>query len=102
MGRVTVADKRPHTAWSSILSHSRSEMQIERLLTMANDIANFFASEPDEAAAAAGTASHLRRFWDPRMRREIVAHHQTGGEGLGEIARAAVALLAQESAVEPR
>jgi hypothetical protein len=36
------------------------------------------------------------------MRREIVAHHQTGGEGLGEIARAAVALLAQESAVEPR
>ena len=72
-------------------------MQTERLVTMANDIATFFAAEPDRTAAVEATANHLRRFWAPRMRREIVAHHEAGGAGLGEIARAAVALLAGQA-----
>lgn len=69
-------------------------MNIDRLVTMANEIATFFASEPDKADAAAATASHIRRFWDPRMRREILAHYQAGGAGLDAIARAAVGILA--------
>lgn len=69
-------------------------MQTERLVTMANDIATFFAAEPDRTAAVEATANHLRRFWAPRMRREIVAHHKAGGAGLGEIAREAVGRLA--------
>ena len=69
-------------------------MQTERLVTMANDIATFFAAEPDRTAAVEATANHLRRFWAPRMRREIVAHHRAGGAGLGEIAREAVGRLA--------
>lgn len=60
---------------------------------MANDIGNFFKSEPDHALAVAGVANHLRRFWDPRMRREIVAHLDGGGEGLSELAREAVSKL---------
>lgn len=68
---------------------------VERLIAMANDIANFFQSEPDHAAAVDGVFNHIKRFWDPRMRRKIVAHlSEHGGEGLSELARAAVAKLA--------
>lgn len=66
----------------------------ERLIAMANDIANFFHSEPDHAAAVEGVRNHLQRFWDPRMRRKILVHfNEHGGEGLSELARAAVAKL---------
>ncbi len=68
-------------------------MDVERLVAMANDIAAFFDSEPDKAVAAEGVRFHITRFWDPRMRREIVAHLDSGGAGLTPTARSAVALL---------
>jgi formate dehydrogenase subunit delta len=68
-------------------------MDIGRLVAMANDIAAFFDSEPDKAVAAEGVRFHITRFWDPRMRREIVGHLQAGGEGLTPTAKSAVALL---------
>jgi len=49
-------------------------MNIERLVRMANDIGNFFKAEPDHAQAVNGVATHIKRFWDPRMRKEIVAY----------------------------
>jgi formate dehydrogenase subunit delta len=61
---------------------------------MANDIAAFFDVDPDRAEAPRSVAGHLLRFWDPRMRREIVRHYRDGGAGLCEAARAAVALIA--------
>jgi formate dehydrogenase subunit delta len=60
---------------------------------MANDIAAFFDSEPDKAVAADGVRVHLTKFWDPRMRREIIAHVGGGGQGLSPTARSAVQLL---------
>ncbi len=48
-------------------------MDGERLIQMANQIAQFFGADPDRNAAIEGIANHLRRFWDPRMRQEIVA-----------------------------
>jgi formate dehydrogenase subunit delta len=71
-------------------------MQIERLVDMANQIGDFFGAEPDKVEAATATASHLRRFWDPRMRKQIIAHYQARGGGLNGVASAAVALLAQQ------
>ena len=68
-------------------------MNAERLVAMANDIAAFFAAETDREVAVAGVANHLTRFWEPRMRREIRAHYERGGEGLSELAKAAVARL---------
>ena len=60
-------------------------MSPERLVYMANQIGTFFRSQgPDEAVA--GTASHIRQFWDPRMRRGIVDHAAAGGEGLSPAA----------------
>ena len=73
---------------------------LDRLVYMANQIAREFASQrPREAVDA--TWDHLWHFWDPRMRAMIVAHRQAGGEGLGEIAKAAVAKLAGDAEPEP-
>ena len=72
-------------------------MDVQRLVAMANDIAAFFDAESDKAVAAEGVRFHLTRFWDPRMRREIVAHLDSGGAGLTPTARSAVALLTKHS-----
>ncbi|HEU0225792.1 MAG TPA: formate dehydrogenase subunit delta [Steroidobacteraceae bacterium] len=61
-------------------------MDVQRLVAMANDIAAFFAAEPDPAAAAEQVATHLRKFWEPRMRAEIRRHATEGGEGLSPLA----------------
>ncbi len=68
-------------------------MNVDRLVAMANDIAAFFDSEPDKAVAAEGVRFHITRFWDPRMRREIIAHAGAGGAGLTPTAKSAVLLL---------
>jgi len=72
-------------------------MHIERLIKMANDIGNFFKSEPDNAEAVKGIANHLKRFWDPRMRKQIIDHLHAGGEGLQDLVREAVMQLEAES-----
>ena len=69
-------------------------MDVQRLVAMANDIAAFFDAESDKAVAADGVRTHLAKYWDPRMRREIVAHVSAGGAGLVPTARAAVELIA--------
>ena len=73
-------------------------MNTELLVNMTNEISMFFASESAPAQAANDVATHLRRFWEPRMRRQIVTHFEEHrGEGLSDLARQAVALLAAES-----
>ena len=71
-------------------------MKIEYLVKMANEIGAFFAGEADKDQAATAVAGHLRRFWEPRMREQIVAHRAKGGAGLSDIASLAVAKLAAE------
>ena len=72
-------------------------MRVERLVAMTNDIGAFWAGDPDKSEAAKNVASHLRRFWDPRMRREIITHYREGGAGLNDIVRSAIAILAEGS-----
>jgi formate dehydrogenase subunit delta len=43
------------------------------LIRMANQIGTFFESMPDRAEALAGIAKHLKNFWDPRMRKALLA-----------------------------
>lgn len=64
-----------------------------RLVAMANDIADYFASAPDRATAVDGIVTHMRRYWVPRMRERICAHLAAGGAGLSDLARSAVAQL---------
>ena len=56
-------------------------MSPDKLVYMANQIGKFFASQGPEKAAA-GTADHIKKFWDPRMRAAIFAHVEAGGAGL--------------------
>ena len=66
-------------------------MDLDNLVTMANRIGQFFAAMPDRDAALAGIAEHLRKFWEPRMRRQLLAAVDTDeGAGLDDIVRAAV------------
>lgn len=68
-------------------------MNIDQLVHMANQIGRFFESEPDQEEAANAVASHLKRFWDPRMRREILRYvEDQGGQGLKEIVSRAIKL----------
>ncbi len=56
------------------------------LVHMANRIGEFFQAMPDRQEALLGVATHIRKFWDPRMRRELLAHvDQNAGEGLSEL-----------------
>lgn len=68
-------------------------MNTDRLVTMANDIAAFFAADPDAEAAAEQVANHLRKFWDPRMRQAIRRVAQEGGVGLSALALSGVRRL---------
>jgi formate dehydrogenase subunit delta len=68
----------------------------QKLVYMANQIAKFFESQgPDKAVA--GTADHVKKFWDPRMRKAIIAHLAEGGAGLDATARTAIEQLAAAS-----
>ncbi|MGS0894937.1 formate dehydrogenase subunit delta [Burkholderia stagnalis] len=48
-------------------------MDTRHLIDMANQIGAFFESMPDRDEALAGIADHIRRFWEPRMRRAFLA-----------------------------
>ncbi len=69
-------------------------MSAEKLVRMANQIALFFASQP-QAGAEAGVADHIRSFWNPIMRKDIYVHLDQGGEGLDPLAVRALQLLRQ-------
>jgi formate dehydrogenase subunit delta len=48
-------------------------MSPDKMAYMANQIGKFFAHQPHDKAVA-GIADHLQKYWDPRMRSEILAH----------------------------
>ena len=65
----------------------------EKLVRMVNQIATFFAHEGAEKAPLS-VADHLQKFWEPRMRAQLLAAVASGeAEGLHPLARAAVAVL---------
>jgi len=70
-------------------------MQIERLVYMANQVGKFFHAQ-GEAAAVAGVADHLTKYWTPPMRAQIVAHLERGGADLDPSVREAIKRLASK------
>ncbi len=62
------------------------------MVHMANQIALFFASYPKEEAVAS-IANHLKMYWEPRMRRQIIEYVASGGEGLNDLVRESVKQL---------
>jgi formate dehydrogenase subunit delta len=73
-------------------------MNIDLLIKMTNEIGEFFAGTAPPAEAASAVANHLKRYWEPRMRAQMLAYYeQRQGAGLTDLARTAVGLLAAAS-----
>lgn len=68
-------------------------MDNSNLIKMANNIGAFFQSEPDRDLAIQGVEQHIKNFWEPRMRRQIIEYVQQGGNELHELVTAAVKKL---------
>ena len=76
-------------------------MNIDLLIKMTNEIGEFFAGTTDAESAARDTARHLRRYWEPRMRAQMLKYYEErGGAGLTELAKNAVGLLYEASKAE--
>ena len=74
-----------------------SAAKIDKLVRMANQIGDYFAPMP-ESAATEGAATHLKRFWTPKMISEIIVYLDSGQAGLNTVATRAVASLKQRAA----
>jgi len=68
------------------------------MIKMLNEISAFFAGEDDLEQAARDVQNHVRRYWEPRMRAQLLEYfEQRQGAGLSELALKAVGLLAEEA-----
>ena len=68
-----------------------------KLIYMANQIATFFQSQP-AGEAAQGVATHINKYWEPRMRRKLFEHIEHGGEGLNPLVLEAAAQIRRPEA----
>jgi formate dehydrogenase subunit delta len=74
-------------------------MSADKITRMANDIAKFMESKP-HAEGVSLLASHINDFWEPRMRRQLFAILDQGGEGLRPLVLDAAAAI-RRPAAEP-
>lgn len=49
-------------------------MDINNLVTMANRIGDFFESMPNKEEAKKEIATHISKFWEPRMRETLISN----------------------------
>ena len=68
-----------------------------RLVEMANQIGDFFAPYSEQRRIE-GVRNHLRNYWDPRMRSDLLAYIANGNESeLAQHVLAATQLLQTEA-----
>ncbi len=66
-------------------------MDIQRLISMANQIGDFYETYPDQSIAQEGIADHLNKFWALPMRKQIAQYvNDQGGEGLSPRVQSAI------------
>lgn len=75
----------------------------QTIVRLANRIGEFFAAYPCHLEAVDGVAQHLRKFWEPRMRRQLYAYLDgpQAGAGLSELVREAAQSHRAELAPAP-
>jgi formate dehydrogenase subunit delta len=73
----------------------------QHLVQMANDIGNFFRSQPQREDAIAGIANHIKSFWTRRMREKLFAQIRDDGSALHDLPREALRRLMDEPARKP-
>jgi formate dehydrogenase subunit delta len=70
-------------------------MEDAKMVHMANEIAKYFSVYP-QARAEEGVRGHIRKFWEPRMRTQLINYAGAGGEGLHPLVAKAAADLKAE------
>ena len=65
-------------------------MDIGHLVTMTNQIGDFFKSYPDAEQAKKDIVMHIKRFWALNMRLQLIEHAQASAEGLSPMVKEAV------------
>lgn len=71
-----------------------------KLVYMANQIATFFKSQP-ESEAVQGVATHINKFWEPRMRRQLFEILDNDNNGLDTLVIQAAPLIRKPEPAEP-
>jgi formate dehydrogenase subunit delta len=64
-------------------------MKADLMVHNANQIALYFASFPREEAIE-GVLDHIRKFWERRMKDQLIDYIAKGGRGLHELVLEAV------------
>lgn len=81
-------------------------MNIAPLIPMANRIGLFFEALSDRQQGLNEIADHIRKFWDPRMRRSLldfIEQHPDGKSDAGELAPIVLeAVVQHRQQLEPR
>jgi len=67
-------------------------MENRDMVRMANQIAAYFEAYPRQEALD-GIAKHIRLFWDPRMRTQLIKYVDGGGHDLSPLVITAVGTL---------
>ena len=66
-------------------------MSTDNLIKMANQIAQYFATQPDQEQAVLSVRNHLQMFWAPSMRKELLVWQtEHKGADLHPLVQAAV------------
>ena len=82
-------------------------MNIDTLIRQANRIASFFEAQPDRNEALDAVATHIEKFWEPRMRRQMLDFLAASPNGdatenaLSDFAREAITRHAARLAPNP-
>lgn len=65
-----------------------------RMVNQANQMAAYFSAYP-QARAESEVETHIRKFWEPRDRAQLVRYVQAGGELHPLVVKASQALAAE-------
>lgn len=75
-------------------------MSPDKMRYQANQIATFFASQPEDEQID-GVADHINKFWDPRMRAKLFEIADQSTEGFKPMLVAALAKINRPEKIVP-
>ena len=67
-------------------------MSPDKMVHMANQIAIFFKTQPG-GNQVDQVAGHLKDFWEPRMREQLLDYIDAGGDGLDDLVLKAAPII---------
>ncbi|MFT6956688.1 MAG: formate dehydrogenase subunit delta [Halieaceae bacterium] len=74
-----------------------SSQQLHQSIKMVNQIAANLGAGADPKVAAVGVADHIRRFWTPDMRQQLLFYADETEDGLTPLVLSALELLRNEA-----